>query len=187
MFWHGYYYKWLLRCGLYGSATTAWWLMYQNKASSTKVQILPPNRSCTDFKSAWFPVPAPSWTCFRNSPLLLMGCSTGCIRAGWLKSPVVGEGGLLPGLKGVRPCSAHPKQQEHKPEPSAVHFAYILTWCSASSLLFFFLTPETKSVLSSQGPPELQLLLVPVVNIARENEALYIWKHTSFSKQDHLS
>lgn len=149
-----------------------------------KVQILPPNRSCRGFKSAWFPAPV-SWTGFRNSPLLLMGCSTGCVKAGWLKSPVAGEGGLLPGLKGVRPCSAHPTQQEHKPEPSAVNFTYILTWCSASSLLF--LTPETKSVLSSQEPPELQVLLVPVVNIAREKEALYIWKHISFSKQDHLS
>lgn len=36
----------------------------------------------------------------------------------------------------VQPCPARPKQPVHEPEPSAVHFTYILTWCSASSSLF---------------------------------------------------
>lgn len=36
----------------------------------------------------------------------------------------------------AQPCSACPKQPVHEPEPSAVYFTYILTWCSASSLLF---------------------------------------------------
>lgn len=52
------------------------------------------------------------------------GC-TGCIRTD--SQPAVGEAGRVPGLEGAPPCSAHPKQPVHEPEPSAVHFTYILT------------------------------------------------------------
>lgn len=45
-----------------------------------------------------------------------------------LQEPCCGmEAGRLPGLEGAQPCSACPKQPVHEPEPSAVHFTYILT------------------------------------------------------------
>lgn len=93
------------------------------------------------------------------------GSCTHCIRtdsqpAGW-GVLLLGEAGRVPGLEGAQPCSACPKQPVHEPEPSAVHFTYILTWCSASSTppSFFHPFKETNPSLSSCGPPELGVQL----------------------------
>lgn len=79
---------------------------------------------------------------FSNSPPPLMGVAQ--VALAQTRSLLVEEpcgGGSQDGCQvwrgaQVQPCSARPKQPVHEPEPSAVHFTYIFTWCSANSSLF---------------------------------------------------
>lgn len=88
----------------------------------------------------------------------------------------------------AQPCSACPKQPVHEPEPSAVDFAYILAWCSASSSLYHpwketnppVHTPATKP--ASSAGRTLQLLFRFSSEKTKDSTSL---KH--ISKQYHLS